>query len=137
MLGDMTSAFERKGLYLVGCKLVLLDDGVLRKHYEHLADRPFFPRIARFMQSLPVLIQCWEGVDAVAIVRDVVGPTNGREASPGSIRGDYSVSVQCNLVHASDSEKSALDEIARFFGPAEILSVTHPLQAFMYAEDEV
>ncbi|MGW3993936.1 nucleoside-diphosphate kinase [Amycolatopsis sp. NPDC004772] len=136
LLGQLTSEFEQKGLLLVGCKLMMLDDSLLQEHYAHLADRPFFPRIARFMSSLPVLVQCWEGVDAVEVVRRVVGPTNGREAASGTARGQYSVSVQCNLVHASDSAESAAAEVKRFFAEGEVLAVKHPLHDFIYAADE-
>jgi nucleoside-diphosphate kinase len=136
LLGEITSVLEKKGLVLVGCKLMMLNDNLLAEHYSHLADKPFFPRIADFMKSLPVLAQCWQGVEAVKVVRSYAGTTNGREAQAGTIRGDRSVSVQCNLLHASDSIESAASEIERFFNPAEILDVVHPLASFFYAADE-
>lgn len=137
LIGDLTGRFERKGLVLVGCKMVFLDDTILQQHYAHLVDRPYFPRIAAFMKSYPVLVQCWEGVSAVNVVRKLVGITNGRDAEPGTIRGDYSLSVQCNLVHASDSVEGATTEIARFFLSTELTSFEPPLRAVTYSHDEI
>jgi len=136
MVGEITSRLERKGLLLVGCKMVHLDRKILDVHYSHLLDKPFYERIAQFMMSLPVVVQCWAGEDAVAVVRELTGVTNGREAKPGTIRGDHSMSVQSNLVHASDSIESAKEELARFFNESEICAYQHPLLGFFYAEGE-
>src|SRR5215216_2456863 len=107
LIGEIITRLEKKGLKIVGCKMIQLDQKTLRIHYAHLADKPFYPRIANFMSSLPVLVQCWEGLDAVAVVRGLTGVTNGRAATPGTIRGDLSVSVQFNLVHTSDTTEAA------------------------------
>jgi nucleoside-diphosphate kinase len=87
--------------------------------------------------SLPVVVQCWAGQDAIAVVRDLMGVTNGREARPGTVRGDHSMSVQSNLVHASDSIESAKVELERFFDESELFPYQHPLLGFFYAEGEV
>ncbi len=115
LVGEITTRFERKGLLLVGCKMMTLDEAVLAEHYAHLVDKPFYPRIAEFMSGLPVVAQCWEGVDAVRVVREMTGVTNSREAAPGTIRGDLGIEIQENLVHGSDSAESAERELALFF----------------------
>lgn len=137
LIGEITSRLEKKGLKLVGCKMTQLNRLILDTHYAHLVGKSFYERIANFMASLPVIIQCWEGVDAVSVVREITGVTNGREAKPGTIRGDYSMSVQCNLVHASDSSDAAHEEIKRFFSDAEIFTYESPLQNYLYAYDEL
>ena len=137
MLGALTTTFEQKGLILVACKLTVLSDELLDEHYQHLSHQPFFPRILRFMKSLPVLAQCWEGRDAVAVVRALAGPTDGRDAAAGTLRGDRSLSVQCNLIHASDTAETADKEVRRFFNDFEIFDVQHPLTPWLYAEGEV
>ena len=137
LAGEITSRLEKKGLKLVGCKMIRLDRSILQTHYAHLVDKPFYERIANFMASLPVIVQCWEGIDAVNVVRNTTGVTNGREAKPGTIRGDFSVSVQCNLVHASDTPESAQNEIRRFFNDSELFSYEIPLSTLIYSLDEL
>jgi nucleoside-diphosphate kinase len=136
LVGEITARLERKGLLLVGCKLMRLDDAVLAEHYAHLVDKPFYPRVAAFMSSLPVVAQCWEGVDAVRVVRDMTGVTNSRDAAPGTIRGDLAMSMQCNVVHTSESVEIAASEVARFFMPAELFSYEPPSLPVVYAADE-
>jgi len=136
LLGRITERFEQKGLRLVACKLTRLTPEVLREHYSHLASRSFYPRIEAFMSAKPALLQVWEGLDAVAVGRALSGPTNGREAPLGTIRGDFSMSVQCNLMHASDSVEAAEAEVRRFFRPEEVQSVEEDLSA-VYSDDEL
>ena len=93
IVGEIISRLERKGLKLVGIKMMQLEDTILAKHYAHLADKPFFPTIKNFMTSAPVIVACWEGLDCVAVIRNICGVTNGREAAPGTIRGDLSMST--------------------------------------------
>ncbi|HBK31542.1 MAG TPA: nucleoside-diphosphate kinase, partial [Porphyromonadaceae bacterium] len=102
--GEVISRFEKKGLQIVGMKMMSLSDSVLEEHYAHLKAKSFFGRIKDSMQASPVILMALKGVDAVEVVRKMTGSTNGREAQPGTIRGDYSISVQENIVHASDSE---------------------------------
>jgi len=118
LMGEIISRFERKGLKLVGCKMMELEEALLREHYSHIADKPFFGGLAKFMQSTPVVAMCWEGLEVVNAVRLLCGITKAREAEAGSIRGDLAMSVACNVVHASDSIESAEAEVKRFFKEA-------------------
>ena len=136
LVGEITTRFERKGLLLVGCKMMRLDEAVLAEHYSHLVDKPFYPRIAEFMSSLPIVAQCWAGVDAVKVVRDMTGVTNSREAATGTIRGDLGMSLQCNVVHTSESTEVAASEVARFFDREELYTYEPPLITVLYAADE-
>ncbi|QQR83106.1 nucleoside-diphosphate kinase [Candidatus Peregrinibacteria bacterium] len=136
LVGEITGRMEGKGLTLVGMKMIQLDDAMLKEHYAHLADKPFFPGIAGFMKSTPVVVQCWEGVEAVEVVRLMVGVTNARAAAPGTIRGDLAMSIQSNLVHASDSLETAQVEVPRFFKAGEVLSYKRSAFEYMYAPDE-
>src|SRR5574344_1767359 len=99
LAGEIISRFERKGLRLAGLKMMQLDDAILAQHYAHLADKPFFPNIANSMKASPVVVCCWSGVDAVQVVRNMTGVTNSRNAAPGTIRGDYGMSMQENIIH--------------------------------------
>jgi len=136
LIGEVTRRFERKGLKLVGMKMMTLHDALLEEHYSHIADKPFFPGISKFMQSAPVIVQCWEGLEAVNAVRILCGITKAREADGGTIRGDYAMSVQCNVVHASDSVKTAEVEIPRFFSPKELFEYEKSEYLHVYSKDE-
>ncbi len=137
LLGEIIGRFERKGLKILGLKMMELEDFVLNEHYSHLAGKPFFPKIKEFMKSTPVVAMVLEGVDAVNAVRIIVGPTKGREADAGSIRGDLSMSIQTNVVHASDSLENATKEIERFFKDEEIFAYQKVDLNFVYSEDEL
>lgn len=137
LAGEVITRFERKGLFILGCKMAQLDQTILREHYAHLVDRPFFPDLVESMTATPVIMMVLEGIDAVTVVRHMVGSTNSRKADPGTIRGDFAVSGQENIVHASDSPENAIVEINRFFKPEEIFDYTPaPLRNF-YAPDEL
>ncbi len=136
-LGAIVSRFEEKGLKLVAAKLIQLNDKMLDEHYAQYVGKSFFPRLKEFMSSTPVLAMVWEGVDVVKVVRVLCGATNGREATPGTIRGDYSMSIQSNLIHASDSLETANKEIARFFSKNEVLASFKKVDFDLsYADDE-
>ncbi len=137
LVGEVTRRFEQKGLHLCGMKMCRLTDEQLNEHYAHLAGKPFFQQIKDAMMITPVIVCCYEGIDAVDVVRSLTGSTNGRKAAPGTIRGDYSMSFQENIVHASDSAETALAEVARFFRPDELFDYPQPLREFTYAADEV
>ncbi len=128
LVGSVMARFERKGLKLVGLKLVRLDEASVRELYPHLVEKPFFPEIVEFMTSAPVVASVWEGPESVSTVRSLCGPTNGREAPPGTVRGDFSSSVMCNLVHASESPEAAEREIRIFFDESEIVSWERDLE---------
>lgn len=136
LIGEIISRFQRKGLNIAGLKMMQLDEKILREHYAHLVERPFFPWILESMMATPVIVACIKGTDAVSIVRMMTGATNGRKAEPGTIRGDFSVSSQENIIHASDSVENANIEINRFFKPEEIFDYTSVAIKFIYAPDE-
>lgn len=136
LIGEIITRFEKKGLRLAGMKMTWLTDKILSEHYAHLKDRPFFQRIKDAMDACPVVVCCWEGVDAIQVVRLMAGATNGRNAQPGTIRGDYSMSVQENIVHASDSPETAKIEIQRFFQDSEIYDYKLNNLLSIYANDE-
>lgn len=136
LIGEIFSRFEKKGLRLAGMKMIWLTDEVLSEHYAHLKERSFFQRIKDAMSGCPVIVCCWEGVDAIQVVRLLAGATNGRNAQPGTIRGDYSMSVQENIVHASDSPETAAVELKRFFDDSEIYTYELSNLLSLYANDE-
>lgn len=137
LIGEVVKRFENKGLQLCGMKMVQLTEDVLKIHYAHLADKPFFGRIKDSMMASPVIITCWQGIDAIRVVRSITGVTNGRDAAPGTIRGDFSVSTQENIIHASDSPETARIEIERFFHVNEIFDYSQNQLGFLYANDEL
>lgn len=137
LIGDIITRFEKKGLMLSGMKMAWLSDELLTEHYAHLKEKSFFKRIKDAMRVCPVIICCVEGIDAVHVIRTMVGPTNGRDALPGTIRGDFSMSIQENLVHASDSVEAAEIELKRFFMKDEIYEYVPQLMRSLYANDEV
>ena len=134
--GKIISRFEEKGLIIAGMKMMQLNDAILREHYAHLTDRPFFPSLERSMMSSPVIALALRGVDAVAVVRAMSGVTNSRNAAPGTIRGDFGMSGQENIVHASDSPENAAIEVARFFNPDEVFDYTPCTITSIYSPDE-
>ena len=131
LVGEITHRFERKGLRLAGMKMMQLTDELLSEHYAHLSGKSFFQRVKDSMMTAPVIVCCFEGVDAIQTVRTLAGPTNGRLAAPGTIRGDYS-----NIVHASDSPETAAIELKRFFKPEEIFDYKQATFNYLYANDE-
>lgn len=137
LAGDVITRFERKGLVIAGIKMMQLDEAILRRHYAHLVDRPFFPSLVESMTRTPVIVMVLKGKDAVAVVRAMTGATNCRNAAPGTIRGDFGMSGQENIVHASDSPENAVIEINRFFKPGEIFDYPWPASGATYAPDEL
>jgi len=136
LVGKVLSRFEARGFSIAGMKMVKLTPELLREHYAHIADKPFFPGIASFMSSSPVVVAVVEGKEAVQVTRDMCGPTNARKALPGTIRGDFALSMQCNVIHASDSLESAQKEVARFFKPEELHTYSRMLNGITYSADE-
>lgn len=134
LLGEIVGRFERKGLKIVGMKMIQLEDALLEAHYAHIADKPFFAGIKNFMKASPVVVIALSGINAVSATRLLVGPTKGYEADAGSIRGDLSISGQSNVVHASDSVENGKIEVARFFTKEEIFDYDKINFAYTYAE---
>lgn len=137
LIGKVIDRFQLKGLTVNGIKMMQLDEQILREHYAHLVDRPFFPSLLRSMMATPVIVMCLSGKDAVAVVRAMTGATNSRNAAPGTIRGDFGMSGQENIVHASDSVDNAKIELARFFAPGEIFEYTPITTPAVYSPDEL
>jgi len=129
--------FERKGLKIVGIKMMQLTDDLLKEHYAHIADKPFFGGIATFMKSSPVIALCVEGLDCVETVRRLCGVTKAREAQVGTIRGDFAMSIQTNIVHASDGLETAKAEVKRFFQDNELFDYSLVLATNIYSSDEL
>lgn len=121
-VGYVLDRFEKAGFAIVGSKMIRLTPPILREHYAHVADKPFYPDIERFMASRPVIVMALRGENIVKRVRDLLGPTDSRKAEKGTIRGDFGTDVMRNVVHASDTEENARIEIARFFRPEEIFA---------------
>lgn len=136
LVGEITKRFELKGLKIVGMKMMRLDDAVLREHYAHIADKPFFPGVSNFMQNSPVVILCLEGLEVVESVRIITGITKARHAEAGSIRGDLAMSVACNVIHASDTVENAQAEVSRFFAEEELFEYFKSEYEFVYIQDE-
>ena len=136
LIGEIISRFERKGLKLVGLKMVNLTDEMLSQWYVEHKDKSFFGDLKSFMGSLPVVAMVWQGIDAVPVVRKLVGTTLGREAEAGSIRGDYGMSQQYNLIHASSSDEDAVREIKIVFSDKELVDYSSVQEKVVYADYE-
>lgn len=136
LIGDIVTRFERKGLKLVGLKMMKLDDAILDEWYGHHKDKPFFPKLKGFMMQTPIVAMVWEGLDAVTTIRNLIGITKGREAELGSVRGDFAMSGANNLIHASDSEESAVKERALLFGEDEIFTYVSALDFLVYSDED-
>ena len=137
LVGEGIDRFQKKGLIIAGIKMMTLSDAILREHYAHLVEKPFFSSLVRSMQATPVIVMCLRGVDAVEVIRQMIGATNSRKALPGTIRGDFGMSGQENIVHASDSPENAEIEIRRFFSPGEIFDYSPVTLSATYAPDEL
>ena len=118
--GEVIGRFENAGFELRATKLIALTDELLQEHYAHIADRPFFPEIVEFMSSRPVLALVLEGENAVAAIRELLGPTDSTQAPAGTIRGDMGTTSMKNICHASDSVENAAIEVERFFELGEV-----------------
>jgi nucleoside-diphosphate kinase len=121
LIGEIISCLERRGLKLVGMKLMQVDDALARQHYGEHVDRPFFAGLVAFITSSPVVAMAWEAENAVEAVRNTMGQTNPTTSPPGTIRGDLALDIGRNLVHGSDSPESAERELGLFFGAGELL----------------
>lgn len=137
LVGRVLARFEQKGLAIVGMKMMQLDEALLRQHYAHLVDKPFFPSIVASMTASPVIVMCLEGVEAISVVRSMTGATNGRQAAPGTIRGDFAMSNQENIIHASADAADAAVELKRFFAPGEIFTRKPLITPFVNSQGEL
>lgn len=137
LVGQIIHRFERKGLKLIGIKMLRLDDPILDEWYNHHQDKPFFGNLKEYMKSSPVVAMLWEGVECVAAVRKLTGSTKAREAEAGSIRGDFAMSQQYNLIHASETSEIAKKEEKLIFLPEEIFDYSRTVEPHIYTEEEL
>src|SRR3954447_14235561 len=121
LVGQILQRFEAKGLRIAALKLIQVDRGLAEKHYAEHQGKPFFDGLISFITGGPVIVGVLEGNEAIAVVRSLLGATSGVAAAPGTVRGDFSISKQNNLIHGSDSPESAAREIALWFRPGEVV----------------
>ena len=136
LVGEIIARFERKGLKLVGLKMMYLTDQVLDQWYVHHKEKPFFGSLKKFMTSSPIVAMLWEGIECVGAVRKLCGVTKGREAEAGSIRGDFAMSQSNNLIHASDSVENAKKEMDLVFEASEIYDYEKEDYVQVYSPEE-
>ena len=134
LVGEIITRFEKKGLKIIGLKMMSIHDALIDEHYAHIKDKPFFPGTRNFMSVCPVVVLAISGINAVSAIRLIVGPTRAWEANAGTIRGDYSLSTQSNIVHASDSVETGEIEVKRFFAEEELFTYPKIDTDFIYAE---
>jgi len=137
LIGEIISRFERKGLKLVGMKMVSMTDAQLSEWYVEHREKSFFGDLKSFMGSMPVVAMVWEGIDSVPVVRKLVGTTLGREAEAGSIRGDFGMSQQFNLIHASANNDDAKREVDILFNVDELFNYSGAMECVVYADHEI
>lgn len=137
LIGEIIHRFERKGLHLVALKMVDMSDDILNEWYAHHKDKPFFPNLKEYMQSFPVVAMVWEGLDAATTVRTMIGITKARDAQAGTIRGDFGMSQQFNLIHASESTDAAEKEISLLFTQEDIFPWNKLNLSSVYSEEEL
>lgn len=137
LLGEIISRFERKGITPVGMKMIKMSNLLLDKHYAQHKGKHFLPKLKEFMMKLPVVVIVLEGLQVVRVTRAMCGPTDGKNAPAGTIRGDFSMSTSSTIVHSSEDVKSAKREISIFFKPGELFNYNRPDLDFYYAEDEL
>lgn len=132
LIGEIVSRFEKKGLQLVGAKLMSIPKEVAETHYGEHKEKPFFGELVSFITSGPVFAMVWQGEQAVDVTRQMIGKTNPKEALPGTIRGDYGLTVGKNIIHGSDSPESAKREINLFFKQEELTNWDQTISSWIY-----
>ncbi len=137
LVGEVIHRFERKGLRLAGVKMISLSDALLDEWYAHHKDKPFFPGLKSYMKSYPVVAMVWEGLDAVTAIRKMIGITKARDAEPGTIRGDFAMSQQYNLIHASETAEIAKKEEELMFSKEEIFNWQKTDYPHIYIKEEL
>jgi nucleoside-diphosphate kinase len=136
LVGEVIHRFERKGLRLTAIKMISLNDAILDEWYVHHKDKSFFPDLKSYMMAYPVVAMLWEGLEAVSTVRTMIGITKAREASAGTIRGDFAMSQQYNLIHASEHAEAALKEKSLIFDESEVFNWEKGEYDHVYASEE-
>jgi nucleoside-diphosphate kinase len=136
LLGEILHRFEIKGLKIVGLKMLTMDETLMIEHYGKYADKSFFAGLKSYMSSSPIVAVALSGMKAVSVVRVMVGATKGYEAAAGTIRGDFAMSIQTNLIHASDPAEDPEGEVKRFFKPEELFSYERADFEHVYGEED-
>lgn len=134
LLGEVLRRVEGKGLKIIAMKMLRVDEPLGKRHYEEHREKPFFPGLISFITSGPSVAMVVEGGDAIKVMRAMIGKTDPKEASPGTIRGDFGLDVGRNIVHASDSKSSAERETALYFTPEELLTYSRADESWIYEE---
>lgn len=134
LVGEVISRFEKKGLKLVGLKLMQIPEELAAKHYGEHEGKPFYGELISFITSGPVVAMVWEGLNAVSVIRTMLGKTNPAEAAPGTIRGDYAIFMGNNVVHGSDSPESGQRESNLFFSPQELVDYNKATDFWLYGK---
>lgn len=132
LIGEIVSRFERKGLQLVGAKLMTISEDLAQQHYGEHKGKPFYGELVEFITSGPVFAMVWQGENVVELTRKMMGKTNPKDADPGTIRGDYCMNVGQNIIHGSDSPESADREIALFFNESELVGYDKLINTWIY-----
>ena len=132
LVGEIIRRFEAKGFTLVGLKLMSVSKELAEKHYDVHKERPFFPGLVQFITSGPVVAMVWEGDGVIASARKIIGATNPLNAEPGTIRGDYGVTVGRNLIHGSDAIETARREVSLWFKDEELVSWQPSITSWLY-----
>ncbi len=136
LVGEIIHRFERKGLKLVGLKMVKMTDAMIDSWYAHHKGKAFFDDLKQFMEWTPIVAMVWSGLDCIPAVRKIVGSTKGREAEAGSIRGDFGMSGSQNMIHASDSVEAAEKEMGLIFNADEIFDYESGMDCLIYSREE-
>jgi nucleoside-diphosphate kinase len=136
LCGEILRRIENKGFKVVGLKMLQVTPALAREHYAEHVSKPFYPQLESFITAGPIVALCVEGPEAIRVMRDLMGKTNGRDAAPGTIRGDYSASRQMNLIHGSDGPEAAKRELLLYFRADELFSYTLNLADWLGAGDE-
>ena len=137
LIGTIVSRIENKGLSIIAMKMLNVTPELSKQHYAEHVEKPFYPDLEGFITSAPVVAMIVQGPEAVSVMRTIIGATNGREAAPGTIRGDYGCSRQMNMIHGSDSTESAAREIDIYFTADEICDYSPTLGDWTCASDEL
>ena len=136
LVGRIVDRYEERGLKIVGLKLTWIDRALAERHYDVHRERPFFAGLVEFITSGPLVALALEGPNAIAVVRAINGATRPHEAAPGTIRGDYALETAQNIVHASDSDETAVAELALWFTPDELVDYERDVDRWVLAPAE-
>ncbi len=136
LCGRLLTRIEERGLQIVGLKMLHVTQELAREHYAEHVEKPFYPLLEEFITASPVIALVVQGPEAIRVMRDMMGATNGRDSAPGTIRGDYGLSRQMNLVHGSDGPEAAAREIGIYFRDDELFDAETTLGGWVCADDE-